>query len=183
MHGIIGITLLSKRDMISIRELKEQDAPIYRQTRLECLANHPDEFGTSYEEENAKPELHFEQCLKSGTSDDFVFGAFDGDRCIGLCGFLREQRAKTRHRGTIVQMYVHPDYAGKGVGTALLKQAVDRAFSIDGIEHIVLAVVASNRSANVLYEKAGFVQYGFLRNYFKQQDKYWDQRLMVLNKQ
>jgi ribosomal protein S18 acetylase RimI-like enzyme len=102
---------------------------------------------------------------------------------IGLCGFVRETRVRTAHRGEIVQMYVHPGYQGLGIGTRLLRQTIDQALSLPGIEQIVLSLVADNEAALQLYRRLGFVEYGRLKQYFKLRDGYLDQRFMVLAKE
>ncbi|MBK7872824.1 MAG: GNAT family N-acetyltransferase [Saprospiraceae bacterium] len=166
--------------MIMIRPLNEYDKKVYRMTRLECLQAYPERFGSEYEEEVLKPELYFEKCLSDKDSPNFIFGAFDGENCVGLCGFVRENSARTKHRGEIVQMYVHPDYQGRGIGKQLLQNVIHKAFENEAIEQIVLGVFSSNVSANKVYEQLGFVEYGFQPNYFKIGKDYLHQRLMIL---
>ncbi|HRH41149.1 MAG TPA: GNAT family N-acetyltransferase [Pyrinomonadaceae bacterium] len=167
---------------ISFRQLGKGDALLYRKIRLECLKNFPDNFGSTFEEESFHERLKFEIFLTEENTDNFMFGAFDGETLIGICGFSREPRSKARHRGEIVQMYVNPAFAGQNIGFDLLQKTIEKALVNSEIEQIVLSVVAENKSANKLYEKIGFVQYGFITNYFKQGEKYWNQRFMVLER-
>ena len=167
---------------ISYRRLEPKDSKDYRTIRLECLEKYPENFGTKLEEERDKPKLAFETFIEEKTPDKFIFGAFDGEKLIGICGFAREPRIKTAHIGTIVQMFVKPEYSGKGIGLELLNTVKNEAFKIPGIEQLMLGVVMTNKSANVIYEKAGFQQYGLHERYFKEGNKYFDQRLMILYK-
>lgn len=169
--------------LISFRQLGKNDAPIYRKIRLDCLKNFPDNFGSTFDEESKVNELKFETYLKEENTDNFMFGAFNGENLIGVCGFSRETRNKTKHRGEIVQMYVNPDYSGKNIGFDLLQKTVEKALESLEIEQIVLSLVAENQGANKLYKKIGFVEYGFLQNYFKQGERYWNQRFMVLQRE
>lgn len=164
------------------RELTASDALAYRKIRLQCLKNFPDNFGSTFEEEVEIPELLFEKMLKNKSDSAFMLGAFDAENIIGICGFVRESQKKRRHRGEITQMYVNPTYKGLNVGFNLLRKTVEQAFNNLGIEQIVLGVVSNNPSANKLYEKLGFVEYGFLENYFKVGNNYLHQRFMVLTK-
>lgn len=167
---------------VVIRQLEKKDSSIYRRIRLECLQTFPDNFGSTFEEENRINPLKFESYLLEESEDNFMFGAFNENELIGICGFAREARNKTRHRGEIVQMYVNPMFAGQGIGNKLLKAVIQKAFENGEIEQIILSVVEENSSANKAYEKIGFVEYGRLQNYFKQGGRYWNQRFMVLGK-
>lgn len=169
--------------MILTRLLTASDSLLYRSARLECLKNHPENFGTLFEEESNTPQLVFEKYLNNPKSGNFMFGAFDGDRCIGICGFVNGTRNKTKHRGEIVQMYVNENYSGKGIGKKLLTKTIEKAFEKSLIEQIVLSVVLSNEGANKLYEQVGFIEYGIIRDYFKLNGKKWDQRFMILERE
>jgi RimJ/RimL family protein N-acetyltransferase len=168
---------------IHFRLLLASDSSEYRSVRLECLRTFPDNFGTAWEEENRQKELKFEKLLKSEDKDSFMMGAFDSERLIGLCGFHREDRMKTRHRGEIVQMYIHKDYTDQHIGSRLLKATIENALLNPGIEQINLSVVYQNERANAVYDHLGFKEYGRMKHYFKSGDRYWDQRFMILYKE
>ena len=57
--------------------------------------------------------------------------------------------------GWVTQMGVRPGWRGKGVGEALLSDAL-RAFEREGIETAALEVATNNPSARALYERMGF---------------------------
>lgn len=168
----------------TIRTLGANDKALYRRARLECLFTFPDRFGSTYEEESRKQELFFETLLGNNSNDHFMLGAFDGENCIGLCGFIRENRNRTRHRGELVQMYVHPQYQGKGIAGRLIQYTIEKAFATEGIEQIVLSAVADNNRAVSLYQRYGFAVYGRAANYFRKEDgSFIDQVFMILYKQ
>lgn len=167
---------------ISYRKLESTEAKIFRHVRLEALKNFPEGFGTRYEDEIGKTRIYFEEIIERGDSADiFFFGAFaEDDELIGIAGFVRENRAKTKHRGEIVSMYVKPEFHGRRIGENLLRALIEAAFEIEGIEQIQLTVVADNRAAVRLYEKIGFTTFGVQKEYFKSGETYWDQRFMQL---
>jgi ribosomal protein S18 acetylase RimI-like enzyme len=110
-----------------------------------------------------------------------MFGAFAPDgNLIGIVGFIRGNREKTRHRGEVVQMYVDPKFGGQGIGSRLLRELINAAFKLKDMESLELTVVANNTSAVKLYEKLGFKVFGVQKNYFKAGDKYWNQMFMQL---
>ncbi len=166
-----------------IQLLSSEHSKVYRKARLDCLRYFSDHFGTTYEEEAVKPELFVEIMLKERNPNVFMFGAFEGEECIGLCGFVREGRTRTLHRGELVQMYVHPEHHGKGIAKQLVQHTIDLAFSMEGIEQISLSAVANNAAAVSLYLKSGFEQYGLAKNYFRvNETTYTDQIFMICYK-
>lgn len=162
------------------RKLTPSDTQAYRAIRLECLKNFPNNFSSTFEDESAKPKLAFENYIKEQGTDKFMMGAFDGEKLMGICGFFQEQQNKTRHIGSIIQMYVQASYAGRGIGLALLQATMEEAFKNPEIEQLMLGVITTNKSANRIYEKAGFKEYGIYKKQFKAGTDYADQRLMVL---
>lgn len=162
------------------RRLRAGDEGSYRHLHLESLRLFPDKFGTRYEDQRCVAELPFERFIKEGCEDNFMCGAFLGQELVAIAGFRRETRPKTRHRGEIVQMFVHPSVQGNGIGDRILRTAVETAFALDGIESVELSLVADNHPAQKLYERVGFRTYGVRKAYFKAGEKYWDQRFMQL---
>ncbi|MBC7892783.1 MAG: GNAT family N-acetyltransferase [Sphingobacteriaceae bacterium] len=167
---------------VQYRRLKADDLDSYREIRLECLQNNPAEFGTTYEEALRTSSPKMSHVLLQTDTGSFLAGAFQNHTLIGICGFLQEPRLKTRHRGSIVQMYVKPTHEGRGVGSNLLRFTLDTAFANDSTEQIELGVVDSNASALAVYRRVGFVEYGLLETCFKQNDDYRAMVLMVLTK-
>ena len=162
------------------RKLTPSDTQAYRAIRLECLKNFPGNFSSTFEDESKKPKLAFEIYIEEQGPDAFMMGAFDNEKLVGICGFFREQKVKCRHVGNIIQMYVQPEYAGKGVGQGLLGATITESLKNQEIEQLTLGVVTSNKAANKLYEKLGFKEYGVHKGQFKNGDQYADQRFMVL---
>lgn len=168
---------------IEYRRLVRGDESEYRRIRLECLRRFPDNFGSRYEDESAIAVLPFENFIREGSPDNFIFGAYANGHLVGIAGFSRRDRKKTRHRGEVVHMYVDPDHRGQRIGEALLHTVIKAALALDGIESLELSAVANNLAARSLYEKIGFETFCIQENYFKDGDRCWDQRFMHLTRE
>lgn len=146
-----------------IRQLVAGDFAAYRGVRLRGLAGHPDAFTSSFEEEST-PDGDARIARRLETSPraphDGMLGAFDGATLVGTIGMTVDMRAKTRHRGLVVGMYVVPERCRQGVGRALVDAVVERARAIPGLYSLVLTVTAGNDAARRLYERAGFAVVG-----------------------
>ena len=111
---------------------------------------------------------------------DFTLGAYREGELVGMVGFFREQREKMRHKGTIWGMFVPSEEQGKGIGRALLTEAVERARLVPGLEQVGLAVVTPNRRARGLYASLGFETYGVEPNALVVDGEHLDEEFMVL---
>lgn len=150
---------------MEIRPLEISDAPVYRAFRLRGLREHPDAFTSSFEEETLRPLADTEKRLAASTSEK-LWGAFvegegkgGGPVMAGMVGLSRETRLKSRHKASLVSMYVAEEYSGQGLGRALV-DTVLQAAKTWGVELVILTVTDSNRQAMALYESAGFSSFG-----------------------
>jgi RimJ/RimL family protein N-acetyltransferase len=173
-----GNAIPNPRDL-TLRRLVPADAPAYRALRLRGLDEHPDAFTSSFEEESLKPLAATEQRLAPG-SDDAVWGAFAGDTLAGVAGLGSDRRQKVRHKAVLFGMYVAPEHAGRGVGTALLRHVIGEARRQPGLEQLILTVTENNAGARTLYEKAGFRSFGVEPRAIRVGDRYHGKNHMIL---
>lgn len=154
----------------------------YWQVRNRGLKEFPDAFTTSYEEGVATAPEKLAKRFGGENSDDFVIGAFSATgKLLGCTGFERETRAKQRHKGKVIGMYVTPDSRGTGLGRKILTALLTQAKQLDGLEQIILSVTHSNEGARLLYIGMGFVTFGIERNAIKVGQNYHDKEFMALN--
>ena len=138
-----------------VRMLGPADATLYRALRLRALREHPDAFTSSWEEDREQPVEAAAQRLARHA----FWGAYRHAELYGFVGLERELRAKNRHKGTVMGMYVAPEVAGQGVGRKLLDALVAHARA-NGLSSLVLTVTDGNERAQRLYRSAGFRSFG-----------------------
>jgi GNAT superfamily N-acetyltransferase len=158
----------------TLRQLTPADAVSFHAIRMELLSLHPEAYGTS-------PTEHAAQGLDVSAerlATEAVVGGFVAGELVGVASLKREDRIKTRHKGVLRGMYVRRSARGTGLSDAIVEWILDRA-RVDGIEQVLLTVVADNVAARRLYERWGFTTYGIEPRAFKMGDAYYDQALMV----
>ncbi len=84
----------------------------------------------------------------SGETADCIFGAIENDVLVG-CLFMRPL---PEGNGKLRQMAVHPDYQGRGIGTALLEAA--EAYALE--QGMLFIQLHARETAVDFYTKAGY---------------------------
>jgi ribosomal protein S18 acetylase RimI-like enzyme len=163
---------------VIVRVLTAADAASFRELRLRALKEHADAFTSSYEEDVQKPLAATEQRLSGG--ENTFWGAYVDGRLQGIVGLIREPRAKNRHSGDVVAMYVAPEAGRLGLGRALLQALIDHARSEVRLEQLVLTVTRGNQAATDLYRSAGFTTFGMEPRAIKVAGEYFDKEHMIL---
>lgn len=168
---------------MEIRFLNTQDVTAYHELRLQALRESPTAFGSSYEQEVCLPLTDFAARLRPhDDSASGIFGAFgDSDQLIGMLGFSRESRPKRAHIGSLWSMYVLPEFRNRGVGAALLDEALSHARRLGVLRQIVLTVTANNLAACSLYGSRGFERFGLERDALFIDGTYFDEEHLALH--
>ncbi|MDG2615912.1 GNAT family N-acetyltransferase [Thermoleptolyngbya sichuanensis XZ-Cy5] len=97
----------------------------------------------------------------------------------GSLGFSTCLQPRMRHMGHISTVAVHPNFRGYGVGTALVKAAIDLADQWFNLHRLDLMVYTDNDAAIALYKKFGFVTEGVLKDYAFRAGAYTDVQVMA----
>jgi ribosomal protein S18 acetylase RimI-like enzyme len=168
---------------MKIRFLNSPDVVAYRDLRLQALTESPTAFRSSYEQEACLPLTDFAARLRPhDDSVNCIFGAFDNsDRLIGMLGFSREIRPKRAHIGSLWSMYVLPEFRSRGIGAALLDEAIAHARQLGILRQVLLTVTANNLAARSLYKSRGFKCFGFERDALFIDGIYYDEEHLALH--
>jgi GNAT superfamily N-acetyltransferase len=163
-----------------IRRLNSGDVQAWAQLRLEALETSPLAFSSS------KPNA-FHSLIEAAIDrlevreTSAYFGAFVDNVLQGTVGIYRESGEKTRHKCTIVAMFVRVDNRRKGVGQMLMKAAILHARSWEGVEQIQLVVNDVAPEAKRLYERIGFRTWGIEPRSLRYAGRYSDATHMILD--
>jgi ribosomal protein S18 acetylase RimI-like enzyme len=168
--------------MVTVRVLTEVDASELYALRLRALQESPEAFGSTYAETVTRGVESYRRRLRQPLTETFMLGAYTpDDTLVGMVVFSRETGDKDRHKGYILSMYVEPESRGRGIGRALVGEAIARARQVPGLVQLQLAVVTSNAAARDLYLSLGFVVYGVEPRALRLgEDQYRDEELMIL---
>jgi len=147
---------------LAIRRLVDSDVERYHALRVRGLAEHPEAFSSSAEEEarTGLAKLRARIVPNAAAPHDVVLGAFEGGALVGVIGMIVDPRAKVRHRGHVVGTYVAGECARRGIGRMLLDALIEHAERCGELDALVLTVTAGNAAAYRLYERTGFVTFG-----------------------
>ena len=115
--------------------------------------------------------------LETRSPDDVHIVAEAEGRIIGDAG-LHRGKGRRAHTASI-GMGVHDDFAGRGVGTALLAALIDTADNWLDLKRLELTVWTDNAPALALYRKFGFVEEGVMRAYAYRDGAYVDALAMA----
>lgn len=163
---------------ITLRALRLEEAPQWRQLRLDALRSDPAAFALTYEEALAQSLPEFQAQITTPDSPNAIFGAFHDDALIGAASFRVHPRQKMRHKADLNGLFVRKDFRGQGIGAALVRAVI--AHARQHVTVLRLSVAAENTQASALYRALGFVPYGFERRALCADGQYYDEELLAL---
>lgn len=111
---------------------------------------------------NEKFDKLFDLNFIIDSSNEDVFGYYDGDKLIGFVHVL-----KTFECLEIINIVVDLDYRRKGIAISLINYVID---FYDDLEYILLEVNEKNDSAINLYKKIGFYLINIRKKYYGNED-------------
>jgi putative acetyltransferase len=119
------------------------------------------------------------QRLADTSDGTYKLVAVVGDLVVGMLGLHTfPNNPRRKHAGTF-GISVHDDWQGKGIGTELLRAALDMADNWLNLTRMELEVYADNEPAIHLYERFGFEREGRLRQHAFRDGQYVDSIVMA----
>jgi aminoglycoside 6'-N-acetyltransferase len=98
------------------------------------------------------------------------------DVVVGLIQSSEELDPLYRHAG--IDIAVHPDFHGRGLGTDALRTLARHLFD-QGHHRLTIDPAAANEAAIAVYTKVGFRPVGVLRDYERAPDGTWHDGLLM----
>jgi putative acetyltransferase len=160
---------------ITIRAARPSDAASFREMWVGVVA----EQRYVRTAEVTRTTRSFKKGFRNAVTDDVAnLMAVDASgRVVGNLYIERERHPVNHHVATL-GMAIAPEWRGKGLGSALMSEALRWAERV-GIEKVALSVYPGNAAAQALYRKFGFEEEGVLRRQSKKPYGYEDEVVMA----
>lgn len=137
------------------RRIKLGEAEIFKHLRLSSLNESPSAFRTTWESAvNRSFESWCDQADSTAQgSDCATFIAFFCGEPIGIAAIYRDE--KRSDVGEVLQVWVAPEYRGKGIALDLMDTVFHWA-GRNGFREIMATITKGNMRAQRFYQKYGF---------------------------
>ncbi len=141
---------------LHLRPAHTSDLDVVYTLRLRALTEDPQSFDQTVEaaQERGTDEVA-ESVAACAAGRDLVLLAELNDEPVGLLFITHSRRPRSQHRARLWGMWVAPEARERGVGTAMVRWAVDWCRP-RRIELVDLWVVTAHTSAVRMYQRAGF---------------------------
>jgi aminoglycoside 6'-N-acetyltransferase len=96
---------------------------------------------------------------------------------VGIELAFEEADPQYRHAG--IDIAVHPDWQGRGLGSDAIRTLAGHLFTVRGHHRVVIDPAADNKSAIQLYQSLGFQPVGTMRSYERGPDGSWHDGLLM----
>jgi phosphinothricin acetyltransferase len=128
-----------------------------------CIYNHYISYSTATFEENPVTEEIMRERIYKVTTKHSWWTALDGEKVIGYA-YLHNFHERSAYRRTLEDsVYVHKDYAGQGIGGALLEKLLEDA-QAQGAHSVIAILGHPNVASETLHEKFGFTKIAHIKD-------------------
>jgi RimJ/RimL family protein N-acetyltransferase len=182
-HHANGFKVQIKRD-----DYKSSRSTLIRQATLEdAEALHQLDLSLSHENDLDIPSLPkgspanyqrlITRAMSSSRTAIFLIAEVDG-KLVGQLKCTGHRQKEFRHVATL-DIAIHRDFRGQGIGTLLMQETVNWAIATGDIKRLELSVYASNEVALRLYKNSGFEVEGLRKKGLCHRGKYVDYFVMA----
>ena len=163
--------------MITVRRAEPSDAAPLVELAT-AVSTEPEGWMIWNEWRSAGEERRYLRAVRRHPDAAVLVAELDG-RIVGRLSLARDQHPASHHVADLGLM-VDGAFRRRGIGTALLKEAVDWSRRA-GVRKIELHVFPWNEGAIALYEAVGFRREGYRARHYLRDDGYADAILMALD--
>ncbi len=128
---------------------------------------------------NVEQEVEWINSFRINDNSILLIAEYD-NQILGNIDLTGNRRKMMEHTA-VVGMGILQEWRNSGLGTALLSSAIEWAKLNSALELVWLQVYTENKIAINLYRKIGFKEKGIIKNFFKQEGRYFDNLTMVMN--
>lgn len=174
------ILVLKNQKSVSIRRAEIDDA----ERLLQCIKTYipQSDYIPKLEQEikgTIEQEKEWIKYFLTNENSLLLIAEFDNE-IIGNIDLTGNQRKILEHTA-IVGMGMLKEWRNSGLGTALLKLAIEWAKENPILELLWLQVYTDNELGLGLYRKMGFEDIGIMKHFFKRDGQYFDNLTMTLS--
>src|SRR3989344_1967429 len=162
----------------NIVTLGPDDWEAYKELRLSSLRSEPTAFGRDYEEEADRTEEEWRKRLEDPNHK--TYAASSEGKLVGMVGATTMSGKRVEHMANVGRVFVSERLRGKGIGEALMQQAIKELRENPKIMKLRLSVNEPQEAAKKMYEKLGFEQSGYAKKEIRVGDTYYDQIQMEM---
>jgi aminoglycoside 6'-N-acetyltransferase len=123
-----------------------------------------------YDEERVRAEL-------IDGADTVVFVVEVDGTCAGAVLYVEEPSPDYRHAS--VDVFLHPDWHGRGLGTDAVRTVARHLLHDRGHHRLAIDPAASNEKAIRAYQRVGFQPVGVMRSYERNAEGDWQDCLLM----
>lgn len=139
---------------VTIRALQLDDWEDYRAIRIRAVEMHTGYFLADPEETRNQPESFWKDNLNG--DGKCVFGLFDGNKIIGLCGVFTWREDPSGKTGVMAMDFIDPEYRGQGYVDLLYRARIDFAMKHEPWEKLSICHREGNEPSKRAMIKHGF---------------------------
>ncbi len=136
--------------VIQVRKMKKKDIPLVQHVAKTSWHDTYEGIIPRHIQEQFLQNAYSNYSMKRRLKNSYFFVAETDGTIIGFANYSRSDPDGKVELGAI---YLLPAYQGKGAGTALLKEGIEK---LQGVREIHLSVEKNNIRAKTFYESKGF---------------------------
>jgi RimJ/RimL family protein N-acetyltransferase len=140
---------------VTVRALEPAEWRAFRDLRLHALRTEPGLFASSYAAEAPFGEAEWRRRLSG--EDRRAFGAFDGERLVGITGVITARDDPSGETAMFVMSYLLPEYRGRGLSSAFYEARLAWLRERPRFTSVVVSHRRSNEPSRRANQRFGFV--------------------------